>query len=286
MAIRVGTTAHDSGTGLRVSTNAHQAFTDALLTGISPETFRPGVTATLTVDDSSAVALVTFGGISQAFTVTSATTVEFEVPDGYLYGDRPVRVEDSIGEGRTIDHPYQPTFGNVYITLAGYPPGANVWGTQMLHLGEDYDPQPTDGAQIEVWSSDSAHDLELYDNGTYSVADPAYLQRRVIYADGNVTAWEDAYVNDIPEITDVLATGPLASVSLTAPTGRASLGDTFGGSVSDILITPPAGSVDLSVKIEVSGSVAPITISPVSGLNSRAVQWDEVTAPDSTWERQ
>ena len=285
MAIRVGTTAHDQG-GIRVSTTAHEPFTDALLTGVSPEPFRPGVTATLTVDDSSAVALVTFAGVSQTFTAASATIVTFEVPDGYLYGDRPVRVEDSGGVGRTIDHPYQPAFGNVYVTLAGYPPGANVYGTQMLHLGEDYDPQPTDGAQLEVWSADSAYDLELYDNGTYSVADPAFLQRRVIYADGNVTAWEDVYVNMTPEEGDVVTGGNLAPVSLTAPTGRVSFGDSFGGSVSDILITPPTGSVELSVKVEASGSIAPITISPVSGINSRAVQWDEVTAPDSTWERQ
>ncbi len=284
MAIRVGTTAHDQG-GIRVSTTAHEPFTDALLTGISPETLRPGATATLTVDDSSAVALVTFAGVSQAFTVASATTVTFEVPDGYLYGDRPIRAEDSGGAGRTINHPYQPAFGNHYTTLAGYPPGANVYGTQMLHLGEDYDPQPTDGAQIEVWSADSAYDLELYDNGTYSVADPAFLQRRVLYADGNVTAWEDVYVNMAPEEGDVVTGGNIAPVSLDAPTGRASFGDSFGGSVSDILITPPTGSVELSVKVEASGSIAPITISPVSGINSRAVQWDEVTAPDSNWER-
>ena len=285
MAIRAGTTAHDQG-GIRVSTTAHEPFTDAWLTGISPETLRPGATATLTVDDSSAVALVTFAGVSQTFTVASATTVTFEVPEGYLYGDRPIRAEDSGGAGRTLNHPYQPAFGNHYTTLAGYPPGVNVWGTQQLHLGEDYDPQPTDGAQIEVWSADSAYDLELYDNGTYSVADPAFLQRRVIYADGNVTAWEDVYVNMTPEEGDVVTGGNLAPVSLTAPTGRASFGDSFGGSVSDILITPPTGSVELSVKVSASGSIAPITISPVSGINSRAVQWDEVTAPDSTWERQ
>ena len=284
MAIRVGTTAHDQG-GIRVSTTDHQPWTGATIVSIEPATFRPGTVATITVDDSAEVALVTFAGISQTFTRPTATTVSFTVPDEYLYGSRPVRVEDSGGVGRTIDHPYQPAFGNHYTTLAGYPPGANVWGTQQLHLGEDYDPQPTDGAQIEVWSSDSAYDLELYDNGTYSVADPAFLQRRVIYADGNATAWEDVYVNDIPEITDVVVSGPIASVSLTAPTGRASLGDTFGGSVSDILITPPTGSVELSVKVSVSGSIAPITISPVSGINSRAVQWDEVTSPDSSWER-
>jgi len=285
MAIRAGTTAHDQG-GIRVSTTAHEPFTDALLTGISPETLRPGATATLTVDDSSAVALVTFAGVSQTFTVASATTVTFEVPEGYLYGDRPIRAEDSGGAGRTLNHPYQPAFGDAYVTLSGYPPGANVYGTQMLHLGEDYDPQPTDGAQIEVWSADSAYDLELYDNGTYSVADPAFLQRRVIYADGDVTAWEDVYVNMTPEEGDVVTGGNIAPVSLDAPTGRASFGDSFGGSVSDILITPPTGSVELSVKVEASGSIAPITISPVSGINSRAVQWDEVTAPDSTWERQ
>ena len=284
MAIREGSIPHDQG-GIRESADPHETWAGVTIVSIEPATLRPGTVATITVNDSAEVALVTFAGVSQTFTVTSATTVTFTVPDDYLYGDRPVRAEDSGGVGRTIDHPYQPAFGNVYTTLAGYPPGLNVWGTQMLHLGEEYSPQPTDGAQIEVWSSDPAHDLELYDNGTYSVADPAYLQRRLIYEDGNGTAWEDVYVKDIPEITDVLATGPLASVSLTAPTGRASLGDTFGGSVSDILITPPTGSVELSVKIEVSGSIAPITISPVSGINSRAVQWDEVTSPDSNWER-
>jgi len=286
MAIRAGTTAHDSGAGLRVSTDDHQAFTDALLTGVSPEILRPGATATLTVDDSSAVALVTFAGFSMTFTVTSATTVTFTVPDGYLYGDRPVRAEDSGGVGRTINHPYQPAVGNIYTTLSGYPPGLNVYGTQQLHLGENYDPQPTDGAQIEVWTSDSAYDPELYAQGTYSVADPAYLQRRVIYADGNATDWEDVYINLIPDTGDVLATGEITAMSLGAPTGRATFGLSYGGSVEDVLLTAPTGSVDLVSIVNASGSIAPVTLSAISGRDTRAVQWDTVTTPSSTWERQ
>jgi hypothetical protein len=285
MAIRVGTTAH-SGGGIRVSTADHQPFTDALLTGVSPGILRPGGTATLTVSDSSAVALVTFAGVSMTFARPTATTVTFTVPDGYLYGDRPVRAEDSSGAGRTINHPYQPAVGNVYVTLAGYPPGVNVFGTQQRHVGEGYSPQPINGAQLELWNPAPANDLVLYANGTYSVLDPVTLQRRVIHADGNVTAWSDVFVNDIPEINDALANGGVASIFVTAPTGRVSLGDTFGGNVAGILITPPTGSVVLSVRVTASGSIAPITISPVSGINSRTVQWSTVTVPSSTWERQ
>ncbi|WP_373054611.1 hypothetical protein [Thioalkalivibrio sp.] len=285
MAIRVGTTAHDQG-GIRVSTTAHEPFTDALLTGVSPETLRPGATATLTVDDSSAVDLVAFAGDSMTFAVASATTVTFEVPDGYLYGDRPIRAEDSGGAGRTINHPYQPAAGNLYATLADYPPGLNVFGTQQLHLGEDYYPAPVDGDQIEVWTSDPAYDPQINADGTYSVADPAYLQRRLITDDGTATDWEDVYVNLIPDTGDAMATGDITSVSLGAPTGRASLGLTYGGSVAEILLTAPTGSVDLVSIVNASGSIAPVTLSSISGNNTRTVQWDTITTPSSNWERQ
>ena len=312
MAVRVGTTAHDIS-GLRAPSTEHYSWSGATIESISPETLRPGGTATLTVDDSSAVALVTFAGVSQTFTVATitvddsaevalvtfagisqtftrptATTVSFTVPDGYLYGDRPLRAEDSGGAGRTVEHPYEPVFGNAYVTLASYPPGANVYGTQMLHLGEGYDPQPVNGAQIEIENVEQAtNDLELYASGTYSVLVDSNFQRRVIYSDGSASAWGEVVVQEIPDVIDVVVSGPIASVSLGAPTGRASVGDTIGGAVPGMLLTAPTGGVSFQYNVDLVVSVPNISFSTVAGKDTTVVQWVKVVETDDymVWRR-
>ena len=219
MAVRVGTTAHDIS-GLRASSTLFEPFSDITITDVSPDPITPGDTVTVTTFDSSLVTTVYFAGVSIAFAAPTGTTVTFTAPDAYLYGDRTVRLEDINGGGTTVTHSYQPVVDNIYITLAGHPPGTNVYGDQILHLGEEATPAPTDGAQIEVRNTTSAMDMELYAEGSYSVLEGGTVQRRVIYEDTDATAWMDVFINTTEE-GSVVASGFFVDMRLVHPTGSA-----------------------------------------------------------------
>jgi len=189
MAIRAGTTAHDSGTGIRVSTNVFEPLSGLQITDVSPAILRPGITATLTVNDSSVVHTVRFAGLSQSFNVVDLTTIEFTVPSDLMYGDREVRIEDVSGVGRGVLHQYHPLAGNSYFVLSGYPPGLNLYGDQIRHMLENFDPQPTDGMQVEFLEPSVDLDFQPYADASYSVLNNAQVNVRVLRADSDVTAW-------------------------------------------------------------------------------------------------
>jgi hypothetical protein len=222
MAVRVGTTAHDLG-GLRASSTQFEAFTLVSITDIQPAIARPNLTITVTTFDVAFVAAVYFAGVAQTFATPNSTTITFTAPDGFLYGNRPIRLEDSDGAGATVLHPYHPAVGNVYRAVGSdYPPGDNEFNDLMLHLGEGATPQPTVGAQIEVWNSEAPSDFNWEDpTATYSLQEDTYLQRRIIYGDNDASAWEDVYVNRIPEDNSAIAFAQVRAVPLTRPTGTA-----------------------------------------------------------------
>jgi hypothetical protein len=219
---RVGTTAHDVD-GLRASSTLFEPFSDVTIDSIAPDPITPGDTVTVTTFDSALVETVYFGGVSQVFAAPTGTTVTFTAPDEFLYGNRAVRLEDIAGGGKTVTHSYLPVNDNIYTTLSGYPPGTNKYGDTILHLGEQLDPQPVDGAQIEVdlTSSSSSMDFELRADASYSVLVGGQVQRRAIYEDGSASLWDDVFINAIPEAGDAIAVAPFSNFSLTSPTGSA-----------------------------------------------------------------
>ena len=219
MALRVGTTAHDIS-GLRASSTEFSPFSDLTITNVSPDPIRPGDTVTVTTFNSALVDKVYLASVEMTFTAPTGTTIQFTAPDGFLYGNRPIRLEETNGVGTTVNHSYQPVVDNIYITLAGHPPGTNVYGDQILHLGEEATPSPTDGAQIEVRNTTSAMDMELYAEGSYSVLEGGTVQRRVIYEDTDATAWMDVFINTT-EVGSVIASGFFVDMRLVHPTGSA-----------------------------------------------------------------
>ena len=188
MAVRVGTTGHDAG-GIRASSTRFEAFTDLTILDVSPAIFRAGVTAVVTVNDSSLVHEVRFAGLPQAFTAPDLSTIEFVVPADLMYGDREIRVEEEDGGGRSVLHQYYPPEGSSYFVLDGYPPGLNRYGDQIRHMGENLDPQPVDGMQIEFVEPDPVLDFQPYVDASYSVLDDAQINLRVVRADGDVSTW-------------------------------------------------------------------------------------------------
>jgi len=188
MAVRVGTTAHDQG-GIRVSTNSFEPLSGLNISDVSPEILRPGLTATLTVNDSSVVETVRFAGLPQGFTVVDLTTIEFTVPENLMYGDREIRIEDVDGIGRGVLHQYHPPYGNSYFVLDGYPPGLNRYGDQIRHMLENFDPQPEDGMQVEFVEPALELDFQPYEDASYSVLGDAQIYIRVLRSDGDVTGW-------------------------------------------------------------------------------------------------
>jgi hypothetical protein len=220
MAIRVGTTAHDVS-GLRVSSTEFSPFSDVTIDSISPDPIRPGDTVTVTTTNSALVDKVYLAAIEMTFTAPSGTTIQFTAPDGFLYGNRPIRLEDVSGGGTTVNHSYLPVVDNIYVELNGYPPGLNQYGDQILHLGEELSPQPVDGNQIEVRNTTLAMDMELYAEGSYSVLEGGTIQRRAIYGDQNTSIWGDVLINDIPEEGSVIASGFFVDMRLVHPTGSA-----------------------------------------------------------------
>ena len=220
MAVRVGTTAHDIS-GLRASSTLFEPFSDVTITAVDPDPITPGDTVTVTTFDSALVTTVYFAGVSIAFAAPTGTTITFTAPDAYLYGDRTIRLEDIDGGGTTVTHSYQPAGDNLHVTLAGYPPGTNKYDDTILHLGEELDPQPANGAQIEVRNMSSEMDFELRAEASYSVLEGGTVQRRIIYEDASASAWDDVNIIAIPEAGDAIAVAPFSNIALVAPTGSA-----------------------------------------------------------------
>ena len=188
MAIRVGTTAHDISS-IRAASSEFEAFSGLGITSIAPDPIRPGDVVTITMPDTTLVHAVLFAGVAQTFAAPTGTTVTFTAPDGFPYGDKLVRVQEVSTAGREVLHSYQPIVGNEFIILAGYPPGLNIYGEQILHLGEGFAPQPENGMQLEVDSPAVELDFELYANASYSILNAATFNVRVIYADADASAW-------------------------------------------------------------------------------------------------
>ena len=218
--MRVGSTIHNVS-GIRASSNVFESFSDVTIDNISPDPIRPGDTVTVTTFDSALVDLVYFASISMTFTAPTGTTIQFTAPDGFLYGNRPIRLEETNGGGTTVNHSYMPVTDNIYVELNGYPPGLNQYEDQILHLGEELSPQPVDGNQIEVRNTTLAMDMELYAEGSYSVLEGGTIQRRAIYGDQNTSIWGDILINDIPEEGSVIASGFFVDMRLVHPTGSA-----------------------------------------------------------------